>query len=172
MRTTLDAPCGVAPPCGQEPAASSRLSWHARSRHARVRSTLIRQLIASFPSPSRAAVEVFGFDERHRRGESATHPCAPRSTRHAALLLLAGRSPLRRRALPGTPIAARTGAFNCRIKVEIIMRFVSLAIAKIQTPRFRSGLIERSDLEQQLGDSLASRRIVLLVAPAGYGKTA
>jgi len=34
------------------------------------------------------------------------------------LLLLAGRSPLRRRALPGTPIAARTGAFNCRIKVQ------------------------------------------------------
>ncbi|PNG52413.1 MULTISPECIES: LuxR C-terminal-related transcriptional regulator [unclassified Variovorax] len=52
------------------------------------------------------------------------------------------------------------------------MPFSSLARAKIQTPRFRSGLIERSELEQQLGDALASRRLVLLVAPAGYGKTA
>lgn len=39
-------------------------------------------------------------------------------------------------------------------------------------PRFRSGLIERSELERQLGDALANRRLVLLVAPAGYGKTA
>ncbi|VTU24893.1 LuxR C-terminal-related transcriptional regulator [Variovorax sp. RA8] len=52
------------------------------------------------------------------------------------------------------------------------MQSASLARAKIQTPRFRSGLIERSELEQQLGDALASRRLVLLVAPAGYGKTA
>jgi LuxR family maltose regulon positive regulatory protein len=52
------------------------------------------------------------------------------------------------------------------------MQSVSLAGAKIQTPRFRSGLIERGKLEQQLGDALASRRLVLLVAPAGYGKTA
>ncbi|NDZ16645.1 hypothetical protein C7T35_03965 [Variovorax sp. WS11] len=52
------------------------------------------------------------------------------------------------------------------------MQSVSLARAKIQTPRFRSGLIERSKLEQQLADALASRRLVLLVAPAGYGKTA
>ena len=52
------------------------------------------------------------------------------------------------------------------------MQSVSLARAKIQAPRFRSGLIEREDLEQHLGDALASRRLVLLVAPAGYGKTA
>jgi len=52
------------------------------------------------------------------------------------------------------------------------MHSVSLARAKIQAPRFRSGLIERSELEQHLGDALASRRLVLLVAPAGYGKTA
>src|SRR5215207_5990345 len=52
------------------------------------------------------------------------------------------------------------------------MQSVSLARAKIQTPRFRSGLIERSELEQHLGDALARRRLVLLVAPAGYGKTA
>src|SRR5688572_1633319 len=52
------------------------------------------------------------------------------------------------------------------------MQSASLARAKIQTPRFRSGLVERSELEQQLGDALAHRRLVLLVAPAGYGKTA
>jgi LuxR family maltose regulon positive regulatory protein len=52
------------------------------------------------------------------------------------------------------------------------MQPVSLARAKIQAPRFRGGLIERNELEQQLGDALTSRRLVLLVAPAGYGKTA
>jgi len=38
---------------------------------------------------------------------------APRSARHAALLVLAGMSPLRPRALPGTPSAALPGASNC-----------------------------------------------------------
>src|SRR5690349_19358779 len=52
------------------------------------------------------------------------------------------------------------------------MQSASLARAKIQTPLFRSGLIERSALEEQLGDALINRRLVLLVAPAGYGKTA
>ncbi|GAA4339689.1 hypothetical protein GCM10023165_19220 [Variovorax defluvii] len=52
------------------------------------------------------------------------------------------------------------------------MHSVSLARAKIQAPRFRAGLIERGELEQQLGQALATRRVVLLVAPAGYGKTA
>ena len=52
------------------------------------------------------------------------------------------------------------------------MPSASLARAKIQTPRFRSGLIERSELEEQLGNAMARRRLVLLVAPAGYGKTA
>ena len=52
------------------------------------------------------------------------------------------------------------------------MQSVSLARAKIQTPRFRRGLIERRELEQQLGKALTSRRLILLVAPAGYGKTA
>ena len=43
------------------------------------------------------------------------HPPAPYSTRHAALFLLAGRSPLRRHALPDAPITALAGASNCRI---------------------------------------------------------
>ncbi len=52
------------------------------------------------------------------------------------------------------------------------MQSVGFAQAKIQTPLFRSGLIERGELEQRLGDAMATRRLVLLVAPAGYGKTA
>jgi LuxR family maltose regulon positive regulatory protein len=52
------------------------------------------------------------------------------------------------------------------------MQSASLARAKIQAPRLRRGLIERSALEQQLGNALTSCRLVLLVAPAGYGKTA
>src|SRR6185312_9241564 len=49
------------------------------------------------------------------------------------------------------------------------MRF---ARTKIQAPRFRGDLIERSDLERRLGDALRGHRLVLLVAPAGFGKTA
>ncbi|GAA4339711.1 hypothetical protein GCM10023165_19260 [Variovorax defluvii] len=52
------------------------------------------------------------------------------------------------------------------------MQTISLARAKIQAPRFRKGLIERTELGQRLGEALASQRLVLLVAPAGYGKTA
>ena len=46
------------------------------------------------------------------------------------------------------------------------------ALAKIQPPRPRVGLIERPRLEQALGRALLEQRLVLLVAPAGYGKTA
>ena len=46
------------------------------------------------------------------------HPPAPRLVRHAALLLLAHRSALRRHALPGTPITALAGASNYGFSVE------------------------------------------------------
>lgn len=46
------------------------------------------------------------------------------------------------------------------------------ALAKIQPPHPRIGLIERPRLEQALGRALREQRLVLLVAPAGYGKTA
>ena len=46
------------------------------------------------------------------------------------------------------------------------------ALAKIQPPRPRIGLIERPALEAALGRALLEHRLVLLVAPAGYGKTA
>jgi hypothetical protein len=55
----------------------------------------------------------FSFDHVHLMGDNATHSPAPRSPRHAALLVLAGISPLRPRALPGTPITALASAFNC-----------------------------------------------------------
>jgi hypothetical protein len=81
------------------------------------------------------------FDQVHLLGDSAMRPIAPCLTRHAALLRLAGRSPLRchpcraqlsrslspfalsagtqvpaepqRSPLPGTPITAHSGASNC-----------------------------------------------------------
>ncbi|MFZ3123567.1 MAG: hypothetical protein WA129_00250, partial [Acidovorax sp.] len=50
-----------------------------------------------------------GFDDVHLVGESAMHLPAPRSGRHAALLLLAGSSPPRR--LPCRVQACRRQAF-------------------------------------------------------------
>ncbi len=46
------------------------------------------------------------------------------------------------------------------------------ALAKIQPPQPRIGLVERPALEAALGRALLQHRLVLLVAPAGYGKTA
>src|SRR5688572_7128679 len=52
------------------------------------------------------------------------------------------------------------------------MQRETFARTKIQPPRFRAGLIERGELERRLGAALTTRRLVLLIAPAGYGKTA
>jgi LuxR family transcriptional regulator, maltose regulon positive regulatory protein len=48
---------------------------------------------------------------------------------------------------------------------------MSFARTKIQAPRPRSVLVERSDLQARLAHALTSRVLVLLCAPAGYGKT-
>ncbi len=48
----------------------------------------------------------------------------------------------------------------------------AFALAKIQPPRPRVGLLERPALEQALDAALQQHRLTLLVAPAGYGKTA
>ena len=48
-----------------------------------------------------------------RSGGDATHPIEPPWRALAALLLLAGMSPQRRRALPAHPKAAHSGASNC-----------------------------------------------------------
>ena len=52
------------------------------------------------------------------------------------------------------------------------MSSLAFALTKIQPPRLRSALIERPELEHHLGEALASARLTLLSAPAGYGKTA
>ena len=51
----------------------------------------------------------------HPTGENATQPIEPRYGTLAALLLLLGISPLRRRALPAHRIAAHSAAYNYRI---------------------------------------------------------
>ena len=48
----------------------------------------------------------------------------------------------------------------------------SFALAKIQPPRSRATLVERPTLEAALDTALREHRLTLLVAPAGYGKTA
>jgi LuxR family maltose regulon positive regulatory protein len=48
----------------------------------------------------------------------------------------------------------------------------AFALAKIQPPRPRTGLVERPALEHALDAALQHHRLTLLVAPAGYGKTA
>jgi len=58
-------------------------------------------------------IEISIHDRPHLLGESATHPIEPRCGALAALLLLAGMSPQRRRALPAHRIAAHSGASNC-----------------------------------------------------------
>jgi LuxR family transcriptional regulator, maltose regulon positive regulatory protein len=44
-------------------------------------------------------------------------------------------------------------------------------LTKIQPPRARPNLIAREALERRLGEALISRRLTLISAPAGYGKT-
>ncbi|MCL2345525.1 MAG: hypothetical protein FWC58_06700 [Desulfobulbus sp.] len=53
-----------------------------------------------------------GFDERHRMSEAATRPIRPPSGALATLLLLAGISLPRRRALPAHPMPTYSGASN------------------------------------------------------------
>jgi hypothetical protein len=71
-------------------------------------------LTARHLQEGRMTIDFGCFADAHRRGSSATRPPAPRSPRHAALLVLAGISLPRPPALPATPITALAGAFNCR----------------------------------------------------------
>ncbi|NUZ05517.1 LuxR C-terminal-related transcriptional regulator [Piscinibacter koreensis] len=48
----------------------------------------------------------------------------------------------------------------------------SFALTKIQPPRPRAGLVARVTLEERLVDAALSKRLVLVAAPAGFGKTA
>lgn len=48
---------------------------------------------------------------------------------------------------------------------------MTFARTKIKPPRPRASFVERGALHERLADALATRRVVLLCAPAGYGKT-
>ncbi len=48
---------------------------------------------------------------------------------------------------------------------------MSFARTKIQPPRPRAAFVERAALRARLAQALATQRLVLLCAPAGYGKT-
>jgi hypothetical protein len=61
------------------------------------------------------SIEISLPARQHPLGESATQPIEPHYGTLAALLLLVGKSPLRRRALPSHRIAAHSAASNCRI---------------------------------------------------------
>jgi hypothetical protein len=76
------------------------------------------QLTASLRWLHRINTEVSTHGHPQRLGDSATHPIEPRSGTLAALLLLAGTSPRRRRALPAHRITAHSGASNCGFQVE------------------------------------------------------
>jgi MYXO-CTERM domain-containing protein len=58
--------------------------------------------------------EIFDHEVIHLMGEGATDPIEPPGSALAALLLLAGSSPLRRRALTAHPLTAHSGPSNCR----------------------------------------------------------
>jgi LuxR family maltose regulon positive regulatory protein len=49
---------------------------------------------------------------------------------------------------------------------------MTFALTKIQPPRPRAGVVAREDLESRLVAALESQRLVLVCAPAGFGKTA
>jgi LuxR family transcriptional regulator, maltose regulon positive regulatory protein len=49
---------------------------------------------------------------------------------------------------------------------------MTFALTKIQPPRPRAAAVERASLESRLAAALAARRVVLVCAPAGFGKTA
>jgi uncharacterized protein (TIGR03382 family) len=59
-------------------------------------------------------IDFSGFDDIHLLGERATHPIRPPSGALAALLLLAGMSLRRRRALPTHPMTTCSGTSNYR----------------------------------------------------------
>jgi LuxR family transcriptional regulator, maltose regulon positive regulatory protein len=73
--------------------------------------------------------------------------------------------------------ARRTPSGVCFPFVESLEPLGSLqpaafTITKIQPPRLRTNLIARGALERRLAGAIAARRLTLLSAPAGFGKTA
>ncbi len=58
------------------------------------------------------------------------------------------------------------------IQLPTAVQSAAFTLTKIQPPRSRVGLIARAQLEKRLGDALMNRRLTLISAPAGFGKTA
>jgi LuxR family maltose regulon positive regulatory protein len=57
--------------------------------------------------------------------------------------------------------------------VQPVTRAMNFARTKLLPPRPRAGLlVQRAGLQRRLGEALLTRKLVLLCAPAGYGKTA
>lgn len=73
-----------------------------------------RQLTVLFPLEMLVNTENFDHEAVHLVGQSATGPTEPPGRALAALLLLAGSSPLRRRALPAHTLTAHSDLSNCR----------------------------------------------------------
>ena len=48
----------------------------------------------------------------------------------------------------------------------------SFALTKIQPPRARASLVARERLEERMTKAALARRLVLVAAPDGFGKTA
>lgn len=65
-----------------------------------------------FPLETRMHIDILDHEAAHLSGASAMPPIEPPCDALAALLLLAGRSQPRRRALPARPIAAHSDASN------------------------------------------------------------
>jgi len=57
--------------------------------------------------------DMLDHEGAHLTGGGATGPIEPPGSALAALLLLAGMSPLRRRALPAHSLTAHSGLSNC-----------------------------------------------------------
>jgi LuxR family transcriptional regulator, maltose regulon positive regulatory protein len=110
--------------------------------------------------------DMHGMGKPHRRQLSETHLQSDESAR-----------PLHRSREPsrGTGVAARPWPDIARLTQNRLMmppQTPTFAQAKIQPPRQRLDLIDRPPLEEALGLALERHPLTLLVAPAGYGKTA
>jgi len=71
-------------------------------------------LTVPYPLEMLMNTEIFDHEEAHHKGVGATDPMELPGRTLAALFLLAGSSPLRRRALPAHPLTAHSGPSNCR----------------------------------------------------------
>ena len=66
------------------------------------------------------------------------------------------------------------GALVAKIasSTPLAMASPSFALTKIQPPRARASLVARERLEERMTKAALARRLVLIAAPAGFGKTA